>query len=283
MVVWVNPEREINRCYYKTFRRHCDLNEPKDLIEKIFWMELHSDTSMWTRCADKYRVREYIDELGLSDYLPKLYGHWGKVSDIRFSELPDTFVVKANNGCGTVKVVTNKNSLDVTALKREMKMWLLLPYGYTNAQLHYTRIKPCIIAEELLNNDYTRISPSSLVDFKIWCLNGEPQWVLVVYNRTPTSLNIVLYDTEWKAHPEYINMKSEHYHYNPEVEIPRPKSFSKMLEISRIIARPFPEIRVDFYEVAGKPVIGELTFSTGYGYFTDEFYRLIGDQLTVMD
>ena len=33
----------------------------------------------------------------------------------------------------------------------------------------------------------------------------------------------------------------------------------------------------DFYVVDNKPVIGELTMATGYGYFTDEYYNHLGD------
>ena len=36
-------------------------------------------------------------------------------------------------------------------------------------------------------------------------------------------------------------------------------------------------MRVDFYVVDGHPVLGELTMSTGYGYFTDEYYNYLGD------
>lgn len=279
LVVWVNPEIEIKRCYYKTFHRHCNLKEPKDLIEKIFYMELHADTSLWTKCADKYRVREYIEQCGYGDYLPKLYGHWDKASDVNFSVLPSSFVIKANNGCGTVKVVRDKSEINIKAFSSEMKKWLALPYGYTNAQLHYTRIKPCILAEEMLANDFSNFSPGSLVDFKVWCLNGEPLWILLTYNRTDTSHDLALYNTEWESHPEYIKKGSEHYH--PNIEIPRPTSLPKMLEMARKIAQPFSEIRVDFYEVNKQPVIGELTFSAGYGSLTEEFYRMLGDRLTI--
>ena len=102
LMVKINPENEVDRCYYPHFRKHVNLKEPHNLIEKIYWMELHSDTSMWTLCADKYRVREYIGSLGLLEYMPKLYGHWDKAKDVDFDKLPESFVIKANNGCTTV-------------------------------------------------------------------------------------------------------------------------------------------------------------------------------------
>lgn len=51
--VLIDAEGEIDRYYYQAFKKHSDLKNPQDLIEKIYWMELHTDTSLWTLCADK--------------------------------------------------------------------------------------------------------------------------------------------------------------------------------------------------------------------------------------
>ena len=279
IVVSCNPKKEIDRCYYKVFHRHCDLNNPHDLIEKIFWMELNADTSMWTLCADKYRVREYVDSCGLIDYMPQLYGHWDNADDIDLSNLPPKFVVKSNNGCGTVMIVKDKSKLNMSVFKRVMKQWLITPYGYTNASLHYTKIKPCIIAEELVNNDYVYLSSISLVDFKVWCFNGQPEWIFVAYNRKPSSLDVKLYDCKWVEHPEHLSLNQKHYIYNPSDYIEKPTCLDDMLDIAKRLSTPFPEVRVDFYIANGKPVIGELTFSSGYGYFTEDFYKLLGERV----
>lgn len=279
LIVSVYPEWEVDRCYYKSFNRHCNLRQPKDLIEKIYWMELHTDTSLWTLCADKFRAREYINKLGLIDYMPKLYGHWDRVGDIDFNTLPSNFVIKSNNGCGTVKVVSDKSSLDISKLKKELTRWIVLPNGYTNAQLHNTRIKRCILAEELLENDYKELSPHSLVDFKVWCINGNPLYIWVAYNRVVLNVNMQLYDTDWNMHPEYLKNTDSDIYNEKDPLLPKPECLDEMLEIARKISKPFKQIRVDFYIVHNKPVIGELTLSTGYGYFTDDFYLLLGDMI----
>ena len=36
-----------------------------------------------------------------------------------------------------------------------------------------------------------------------------------------------------------------------------------------------------FYVIHNKPVIGELTFSTGYGYFTDDYYDYLGSKIDI--
>ncbi len=45
-----------------------------DLNEKINWLAFNTDTSNWTRLADKYLVREYVKSKGLEHILTKLYG-----------------------------------------------------------------------------------------------------------------------------------------------------------------------------------------------------------------
>lgn len=275
-----DPKGEVNRVYYKHYKKACNLKEPKNLIEKIFWLELYSDTTLWTKCADKYQVREYVHECGLNnDYLPMLYGHWDRVEDIDFGALPDRFVIKANNGCGSVVIVKDKSKTDLRRLTKQMKHWLVIPYGWAHAQLHYTRIEPCIIAEELLSNDYADVSASSLVDFKLWCINAEPKFFWVAYNRHGARVNMQAYDTDWNSRPDMLqNTKNDTYKPNDPL-FPKPDCLEEMLSIARRLAAPFPQVRVDFYIVNGRPVIGELTLSTGYGYFTDEVYEKMGEEI----
>ena len=67
-----------------------------------------------------------------------------------------------------------------------------------------------------------------------------------------------------------------------ERQFDKPKNLSKMLDYARILSKPFPYVRVDFYEVDGKLYIGELTF-TPYGnimtYYKDEVLEYMGNKL----
>jgi len=276
-VVTVAPEMEVDRCYFATFGKHCNLKEPQNLIEKIYWMELYSDVSLWTKCADKLRVRDYVGQNGLLEYMPKLYGFWDRAEDIDFDSLPNSFVIKANNGCGTVKVVNDKTKLDTTKLRKEMHQWLMLPFGYSNAQMHYTKIQPCILAEEVLANDYSQLSPTSMVDFKVWCINGIPHSIQITY-RQKYCHDVDLYDTDWNRMLDHLSSQA---HKNEEVLFPKPDCLEEMLNVAQKLSSPFPEVRVDFYIVNSKPIIGELTFSAGYPAFTDEYYEELGNKIDI--
>ncbi len=271
------PSFDANRMYKRCFGRKANLQNPSNLIEKNIWMELYADTSMWTYCEDKYLMREYVREKGFEQYLPLLYGKWDKAEDIDFTILPDKFVMKTNHGCGDVLVCTDKHKIDERIVKRNFKRVLSIPYGYNNASLHYTKIKPCVIAEELLCNDYSSIS-STMVDFKVWCINGKAKSVWIGYNRHSDFLYMDFYDLQWNRMPDKL-VASDHYRFNETVVFPKPNCLDEMIKIAEGLADKFPQVRVDFYIVDSKPVIGEMSFFTGYGYFTEEYYEELGKDI----
>lgn len=85
------------------------------------------------------------------------------------------------------------------------------------------------------------------------------------------------YDREWKRHPEYSIFNK---HYSEGVPLPKPASYERMLEIAEKLAKPFPVVRVDLYNLNGRIYFGEMTFTSLGGlmdFYTDEFQILAGD------
>lgn len=275
-----DPIGEINRIYEPVFGRKVNLSNPQNLVEKIFWMEMYGDLSNWTLMADKYRMREYVTLRGCGQYLPKLYAVWHSLKSFSkqsWEELPSQFVIKANNGCGTVKIIKDKKQTNFWKLKKTLYEWLAIPYGYSGYQRHYLAIPPCIIAEELLKQDDTlnKLSPTSMVDFKIWSFNGEPYCILVTYNRQNGRHSIDLYDTQWVRINSNLRSHSSVTIADGDV-FPKPSCLAEMLNIAAILSKGHPQMRVDFYIVNGKPVLGELTMASGVGSYSNEFYETLG-------
>lgn len=71
----INPKYEANKTFKRVFGRNIDWKHPHNLIEKIMWMEFNTDISLWTLCADKYRVREYVKQCGCEKYLNPLLAY----------------------------------------------------------------------------------------------------------------------------------------------------------------------------------------------------------------
>lgn len=271
-----NPMNEIMRNYEPRFHKLPNLDNPRNLVEKIYWMQLHCDTSSWTLCADKYRMREHVEKCGCSSYLPQLYGVWDDARSIDWDSLPNEFVIKANNGCATVLVVENKLEYNGDEVKKTMSRWLDIPYGYRGYQPHYLSIKPCILAEELLKQDpWLNELSSSIVDFKIWSFNGKPECIFITYDRSKHFHYVDLYDTNWVRMKDKLNFNGD-FGFKEE-EFPKPECLDLMLDLAAKLSKGFPQMRVDFYIVGGKPVIGELTMAAGYGNLTEEFYNHLGD------
>lgn len=275
------PSRQICVARYKRkFHRLPDLNNPKDINEKILWLEFNTDTSKWSQLADKFLVRDYVQEKGFEDMLVKLYGVYKNANEIDFNSLPSKFVIKANNGCGTVMIVNDKSKLDIRKTIKTLNGWLKEPFGYLTGEIHYTKIEPRIIIEEFLENDSA--NSSSLIDYKFWCFNGKVFCCFVCGNRNITNHNVdfIIYDIDpWMRRPDVM-----HPSFKNDFNVPKPKSLLEMVAAAERISADFPIVRIDFYEVNGKPYFGEMTFTSNGGrmrYFTDDYLLELGNQVNL--
>lgn len=144
------------------------------------------------------------------------------------------------------------------------------------------RIKPAIIAEQLLENDEESLKYSnSLIDYKVWCFNGEPSYIMTCSNRKKGEVELQLYDKSWEPQKSHIKAST---HYQSSRIIPKPKNFTELLECAKVLSKPFPIVRVDLYNLNGKIYFGEMTFTSLGGlmdYYTEEFQNLAGDLIDI--
>lgn len=269
---------EIKRNYRFFMHRDIQLASPQDINEKINWEKLNGDYKRWALLADKYRVREYITSKGLKDILIPLYGVWDSADKIEFDCLPDSFILKTNGGSGDAVIVKDKNSIDIHEIVKKINRFLRMPYGVHSGEPHYLFIKPKVIAEKLL--EPIESFSTSLIDYKIWCLNGVPSYIFVCYSRSKQEVKVETYDLDWKHHPEY-SVFNDHY-VNGGGKVPKPQNFDRMLEIARILAEGFKQVRVDLYNIDGHIYFGELTFTSNGGYmdyYTPDFLLEMGKNI----
>ncbi len=267
--------------FRKLFGRKLHLNNPQDINEKILWLSLFSDTSEWSRLADKYAVREYVAECGLEDILVKLYGKWDTANAIDWASLPNSFVLKTNNGSGTVMIVQDKNQIEKSEVVETLNSWLNKDIASSTTEFHYKSIPPCIIAEELLEpSDEEKTWSTSIIDYKIWCFNGKVDSIFTCSNRVNESIEVALFDREWNYRPE-ASVFNEHYRKQQHL-IPCPPCLEEMFSIAEKLSKPFPCVRVDLYVIKGKVYFGELTFTSLGGtmnYFTDAELLRMGQKI----
>lgn len=276
----INPKLLVSVQYFYHFKKVLKWWKPEDLNEKINWLKFNSDTTLWTLCADKFRVREYVSEKGLDDILVKLYGKWDNVEDIDWNLLPNSFVLKTNNGSGDILVCRDKTKLNVEQTKKKYSTLLSSAFSDTNGEPHYTLMKPCIIVEEVLDSKKQSIVTDTLIDYKIWCFGGKPHHIWACYNRYDDSVEVAVYDLSWKRHDE-CSIFTSHYK-KAKSDLPKPKSLDLMLKIASKLSENIPQVRIDLYEVDGKPYFGEMTFTSAGGFmnfYTPSFLKEMGDMV----
>lgn len=273
-----NPEKLFSIYHKRSTGKYLNIDNPVTLDDKIAYMEFRTDTSEWSRLADKVRVRDYVEECGFGDYMTKLYGVWENADEIDFSMLPSSFVIKTNNASATNILIKDKSSMDEVSVRKQLNEWLKIDYGYNTAQPHYSNIKPLILAEEFLVDEDTAKAGKVLKDFKFYCVNGEPRYVIVYSDRETNShrMKRSIYDMDWVLHQEYLGKFAV---AGPEVK--KPVSFELMKKMASRLSNPFKFVRVDFYEINGTPIFGEITFTPGMQETSIEFAELLGNELFI--
>lgn len=215
---------------------------------------------LMTRCVDKCSFKDYIKETVGEKYVVPLYGVWENVNDINFDALPNKFAIKSTWGWGDLQniLVKNKKNLNVHRAKAMLSNWLQEwnNYYYQSFEWDSKDIKPRIIAEMLLEP-----SSGEIIDYKFYCYHGKCRHFLICKDRK-TKIKYINYDLDFNC------IKLSPNSYVVDTKFKKNALFDEMLAMAEKLSKPFPLVRVDFYDVDGKLYVGELTFSPGGGFNT---------------
>lgn len=261
------------------FHKKLNLKKPTTLSDKLAYIELHEQSPMASVCTDKFAVRDYVEKKGLGNILvPLVAGPWNRAEDVDFASLPNSFAIKATHGCKMNYLVPDKSKMNISKCRREMQRWLATTYGGYSIEPHYYTIPHRIYAEKFLENS------NQLIDYKIHCLNGKPEFILVCSDRKANGdaamqVTLDLFDLEWNHIPELIPSGAE---VAGDGSMVKPEKLAEMLKIAERLAEDFKFVRVDLYELNGKVYFGELTFSPAccvLPNFTKKFDLAMGQKL----
>lgn len=255
-------------------------DNPQTLNEKIQWLEAYTDTSIWTEYSDKIKVRKHVEKVGLGDILIPFYGSWKRFEDIDFEQLPKSFVLKCNHDSGSAVIIHDKSKIDYENLRIFFDVKVSKPFGLKTVEPHYVKIDRRIMAEQLIGNGGGELkdNTSGVTDYKFWCINGEPLFVFLAYDRVIAKHEVFdIYSLNpWEPQHGWLSPRFRNAKFR---YIPRPHNLDKMLEIARLLAKDFPEVRIDLYNIEGIIYFGEMTFTSFAGrmdYFSDEMQFKLG-------
>ncbi|WP_179019455.1 ATP-grasp fold amidoligase family protein [Winogradskyella forsetii] len=251
------PDKYIIKKQFKArMGYNLDLENPKTLNEKMNWLKLYNRKDLHTIVADKYKVRDYVEEKVGSKYLIPLVLETKDVNDIRPENFPKSnFIIKANHNSSGGLIVKDKSEVDWEAARKRFKRTLKENYFYSSREWQYKNIEPRIIAEELLTYEDGSIPE----DYKFHCFNGKLAFIMIDFDRFGKLRTRNLYDKDWNLIP--CNWGRP---YGKDLE--RPDNLEEMIAVVEKLADDFIYVRVDLYLVKGKIYFGEITFHHNSGH-----------------
>lgn len=258
------PDDEyLSRMYKIRIGRNLNLNNPQTFNEKIQWLKLYDRKDIYTLMVDKYLVKDYVANIIGKEYIIPTIGVWDNVEEIDFHSLPDRFVLKCNHNSGRgLCICKDKSKFDINKAKIELTKGLSQNYYYHGREWPYKRVNRKIIAEQYMEDD-----SGELMDYKLMMFNGVFKCAFTCTERfSSDGLKVTFFDKEWHMMP------FERHYPSSKAKIEKPVSYELMIKFAEKLSKNIPFVRVDFYEVKGKPYFGELTFYPGGGMeeFTPE-------------
>ena len=234
-----------------------DLDHPRSMNEKIFWMKLNYHNPLVTTCCDKFAVKDYVTEkLGEGFVVPTL-ASWENPDEIDFDALPDRFVLKVNWSSGYNIIVKDRAQLNCQEAREKVRHWMQPQQNsyYQTFNWGYKNMKPVAYAET-----YMEQFDGQLYDYKFYCCNGKVKFLFIATDRhTDGKLTYTFFDPDFNRLPLTYGGRG-----NAE-NLEKPRFFDEMIRCAEILAQPFPFVRVDFYETGDKIYVGEMTFYSGGG------------------
>lgn len=263
----VSPFRGLVKCVskkgyisyqYKYITHHkLDWKGLNRYTEKLQYLRLYvyPKDDLVSKCAGRVGVREYVKEQGFDELLIKIYGVFDRFEDIDFSKLPNQFVLKCSHGSAMNYICYDKSKINYEELKKKFNKWLKTNYGKKTLELHYSKIKPQIIIEELM------LENGKLpTEYKIHVFNGKAKNLYVVTSRG-VDIRYNNYYIDWTPFDgsQFNGWKKTDY------PLKKPSNFDKMVKVAEKLASKFPFVRVDLYNINGKIYFSEMTFTPAKG------------------
>ena len=247
-MVWPDrgPRWRIALLYGLRHGRRVHPHRPERFTDWIQWRKLYDRDPRMPSLADKLAVKAHVAEtLGAQWVTPTLW---------HGSELPakapcaPPFVVKSRHGSNQCAFVRTGDE-DWAAIRAEAKKWMRAPYGALLDEWLYRHIPRGLLAEPFIGD-----GGELPVDYKIYVFGGRAACVKLDRNREHGHWRAI-YDLDWKpvwAPPGWQDP-------------PPPASLPEMVEAAETLGKGFDFVRVDFYEICGRPRFGEMTFYPGSG------------------
>lgn len=232
--------------HWRTFGEWPDLRHPRRFSEHILKLKLADEARSLERAriSDKEFVKEFIRTRVGDGHTARTLAVLHSREQVRAFSFPQDCAIKATHTSGCVALRKAGSAIDMPRILG----WFDLNYYFVGREPNYRNLKPKVIVEELL----TEPGQDAPRDYKFFCFRGIPAFIQVDTDRF-TGHKRNLYSPRWNELDCAMRFPRS------VAPTPKPAGLDQMLFIARRLSEGFSFIRVDFFEVNGRVVVGELT------------------------
>jgi len=236
----------INLTYLWRHGRLPDLDNPTLFTELVQLRKLHDRDRRLPVLADKIRVKSFAADLIGEEWIIPTLWHGTNLPERPAWPLP--LIVKSRHGCNQYAVVRSRTGA-WSAIRRRANAWVRKLYGYWLDEWLYEAIPREILVEPFIGD-----GPGLPVDYKFYVFGGRVEYVQVHLDRASDHRWIV-FDRAWRR----VSATSS------DADPRQPENLKRMVVAAEQLGNGFDFVRVDLYEVRGRPWFGEMTFYPGSG------------------
>ena len=226
--------------------RRVDWDNPVRFTELVQVRKLTDRSPIQIQMMDKIAAKRLAGvRLGDEWIVPTL---WQGTALPRLIPFPVPAIIKSRHGCNQYRVITAVPDCERwQRLRRMARRWQRRPYGRWLDEWAYRDVPRGILAEPLLGG-----ALPLPIDYKIYVFGGIATHVQVHLGRGRRH-RWVLRDRSWRQLARSAD------------EPPPPPSLAAMLEAAETLAGDMNFLRVDFYDIGGRPYFGEYCLYPGSG------------------
>lgn len=254
--------KEIEDTYFKKCGVKLNLDNPSTIYDKINYLRLNENYEDSWKYVDKLEAKKIARKHDSNIKIAKVIASFSSFKEfkngIKNLTLPNRFVVKLNNGNGSIFVNFNdvwQNKYGKKVSKHYvysyLKHGIKLNFYYVNFEKCYDKVEPKIFIEEYLGDSIIGIP-----EYKVFYNYGVPKLLNVVYGR----------QSNGKTIEAFLDMSLKKLDMHQKVEILEekdiiiPKCWDKILEFGKKASEGFPILRVDVLSDGDNYYFCEFTF-----------------------
>lgn len=222
------------------------IDDPRRFTELVQRRKLVDRTPSHPRLLDKLAAKQWVREvLGSEWTVPTLWQGRQAPAAIPFS-LPA--ILKSRHGCNQYAVLPGDAEIaDWTKARRRARRWGRASYGLWLDEWAYRDVPRGLLAEPLLGG-----ALPLPIDYKIFVFGGTATHIQVHLDRGGRH-RWILHDRNWRPLVSSTDKPAA------------PASLPGMIEAAETLGRGHDFLRIDFYDVEGRPYFGEFCLYPGSG------------------